>query len=66
LEQGREEIDPTRRAAIYADIFEMLREHPSVVPIRYHENLVAVSNDLRGFTLSPAGFHRFADVYFGE
>ena len=64
LEQGRMEVDPTTRAAIYAEVLELLREHPPTVPIRQEEHIVAVYNNLRGFTLSPAGYHRFCSVYF--
>jgi len=64
LEAGRAEINPTRRAEIYAEALQRLRDYPSMIPFRQTENLVAVSNDLRGLTLSPAGQHRFATVYF--
>jgi len=66
LEAGREAIDPVERAAIYSEILQLLREHPSMVPIRQGENLVAVSNDLHGLTLDPIGNHRFAEVYFAD
>ena len=64
LEAGRAEIDPTRRAAIYAEALQILRDHPSVVPIRQHVALAAISDNLRGFSLSPTQNHRFCGVYF--
>ena len=66
LEAGRAEIDPVRRAAIYADILQLLRDHPPTVPLRQIENLAAISNDVRGLILSPTGRHNFAGVYFGN
>ncbi|MCL2574081.1 MAG: ABC transporter substrate-binding protein [Defluviitaleaceae bacterium] len=66
LEEGRSELDPARRAAIYAEILQIQREHPSKVIIRQHEHLAATSNNVRGFTLSPTGIHSFANVYFAD
>jgi len=64
LEEGHWELDPERRRLIYAEIMQMLRDYPSIVPIRQQENLVAVSHDLRGLNLHPTGIFSFVDVYF--
>lgn len=66
LEAGRAEINPIRRAEIYAEALQRLRDYPSMVPFLQGETLVATSNDLRGLILCPAGHHRFARVYFAD
>jgi len=66
LEAGRAELDPTRRAEIYAEILQILRDNPPTVPIRQGEHFAAVADNVRGLTLDPLGHHRFATVYFAD
>ena len=66
LEEARGELDPVRRAEIYARVMEIVSEHPPMIPVRQAQVLAVVANDLRGLNFSPMHRHGFSGVFFEE
>ncbi|WP_409178815.1 glutathione ABC transporter substrate-binding protein [Brevibacillus fortis] len=56
IEAGRIETNPAKRLAIYAKAQEVELQDALVVPIRNLENLAVISNQIQGFSISPAGY----------
>ena len=64
LEAGRAEIDPVRRAQIYADAQYLLRNEAPWVFVSQGETLIATVANLEGFVINPAGHHNWTTVWF--
>ncbi|MCL2839795.1 MAG: ABC transporter substrate-binding protein [Defluviitaleaceae bacterium] len=64
LDAGRLETDPAARLPIYAEAMEVIRDQSPWVFLWEGEELHAVSNDMNGLILNPAGHHNFATVWF--
>jgi peptide/nickel transport system substrate-binding protein len=54
-EQGRKEFDRQKRAAIYAQIHEILYEDQPYTWLYFRNAFYGVNKDLRGFVVSPRG-----------
>ena len=64
LEEGRAEVNPVARAAIYAEILAILRQEAPIVMLRSGEALVAVNPNMRNMRLNPTLSHNWSTVYF--
>jgi len=64
LDLGREETDPAARLQIYYDVQQLLRDAAPWIWLRQGEEAVAISNDLRGFVINPAGHHNYTRLWF--
>ena len=64
LEQAQFEMNDDFRLEIYYMVQEIILEEVPCVFINHNETLVAVSNDLWGFTINPAGHHSYSKVWF--
>lgn len=62
IEAGRIEQDPAKRLAIYAQAQEVELRDALIVPIRNLEHLAVISNQLQGFSISPAGYLQIDQV----
>ena len=50
---GRDELDPTRREAIYSELQRIVAQEVPIAPL-WHEDVVVLRNrDVRGFVLTP-------------
>lgn len=56
IEQGRIEKDVEKRIELYAKSQEIEMKEAPMVPIRNLENVVAVSNNVKGLWISPSGY----------
>jgi peptide/nickel transport system substrate-binding protein len=64
LEAGRSETDTVRRAAIYAEVQQIIRDEAPWVFLWQGEAHAAVNPRMRGFTLNPAEHHAYTGVWF--
>jgi peptide/nickel transport system substrate-binding protein len=64
LESARMETNPTRRAALYAEIQQMVRNEAIWVPLWEGEHLLGARNDVKGINVHPSGSHLWSTVYF--
>jgi peptide/nickel transport system substrate-binding protein len=64
LDLGRSTVDPAVRLGIYEEAQALIRENAPWVFLHNGEWAFAVSNNLNGFVLNPAGHHSFAPVWF--
>jgi peptide/nickel transport system substrate-binding protein len=63
---GRQELDETRRLAIYRDAQELVARDLPVVPLVHTNQRAAHVKTLRGFSLHPTGLVRLGSAYFEE
>ena len=66
LEEGRSEVDPSRRLEIYAEAQRMIRDNAPWIFLAQGETLIAANPNLRGFVINPAGHHAYAPAWFAE
>jgi len=66
IEQSRAQTDRNTRAALFAEIQQIIRDDAPHIFIHQGEELVAARADLRGLYISPAGTHRLNTVYFSH
>ncbi|MCL2702534.1 MAG: ABC transporter substrate-binding protein [Defluviitaleaceae bacterium] len=64
LEAGRVETDPDARLVIYAELQQILRDDAPWIPVLQGEELVVLSNSVRGFELTPTTNYWFWLVHF--
>ena len=57
------EYDETKRAALYAQIQEIVAEDAPFVALDYPPYIYAVSNQVNGFAVNPGGAYRLEDVW---
>jgi peptide/nickel transport system substrate-binding protein len=57
------EFNPTKRAALYAQIQSMVAEDAPFVPLDYPPYIYATSKSVQGFAVNPGGAYRLEDVW---
>jgi peptide/nickel transport system substrate-binding protein len=63
VNQAEGEFDPTKRAALYAKIQEMVAEDAPFVPLDYPPYIFATSKSVNGFAANPGGAYRLENVW---
>ena len=63
LDEGVQTIDPTARAAVYAELQEYLIENALVLPFAERVQLAGVSSSVHGFRFTSESFGDFADAW---
>ncbi|MBO0985559.1 ABC transporter substrate-binding protein [Rathayibacter sp. SD072] len=63
LDEGVQTIDPTARAAVYADLQEYLIDNALVLPFAERVQLAGVSSSVHGFRFTSESFGDFADAW---
>jgi peptide/nickel transport system substrate-binding protein len=61
--EAESELDPTKRAALYAKIQATLAELAPVVPLDYAPYLYGTQKSVQGFAVNPGGAYRLEDVW---
>lgn len=64
LDEAREEIDTTKRLALYKQIQEILIEDAPMVYIHHQAYISGVSDQIEGYWINDSGHHKFQDVKF--
>lgn len=64
LDEAREEIDSTKRLALYKDIQEILIEEAPMVYIHHQAYISGVSEKIEGYWINDSGHHKIQDVKF--
>ncbi|MCL2006806.1 MAG: ABC transporter substrate-binding protein [Treponema sp.] len=64
LDQGRQETNPTQRAAIYREVQQIIRDESPWIFIQAGEVVMAAHPAMRGFEPTPVGSHDVFNVYF--
>ena len=64
LEAGRRETNPVARAAIYAEVLQLLRANPPVIMLRSGGHVVVKNPRLRNVHMNPTLSHNWATAYF--
>ncbi len=62
LMEGRAQKDDNARFKIYGEIYKILDEERPQIPLFAYENLVGLSSEVEGFSLSPITAHRYDSV----
>ncbi len=62
LEAGRREADQTKRLGIYQEAIQLISEDSPMAFVLHPSNLVGVSKDVTGFSVSPDSVYRLTDV----
>jgi peptide/nickel transport system substrate-binding protein len=57
------EFNPTKRAALYAQIQSLVAEDAPFVPLDYPPYIYATSKSVQGFAVNPGGAYRLEDVW---
>jgi len=57
LQQGRQEMDPVKRAAIYGQLQQIVVDDAPWVLISHGMDMAAQRPDVQGFQLHPTGIH---------
>jgi peptide/nickel transport system substrate-binding protein len=52
-EEGRHELDPAKRKAIYAKIQRQVATDLPVIPLWFEDNVVLTNVDVHGYTIEP-------------
>jgi peptide/nickel transport system substrate-binding protein len=63
VHQAEAEFDPTKRAALYAQIQSIVAEDAPFVPLDYPPYIYATSKTVQGFAVNPGGAYRLEDVW---
>ncbi|MCL2234884.1 MAG: ABC transporter substrate-binding protein [Defluviitaleaceae bacterium] len=66
LEAGRFAVDDQERLDIYREAQIMIRDQAPWVFLHQSETLEAVSHDLRGYQINPAGHFNLATIWFAD
>lgn len=64
LDEAREEIDTTKRLALYKQIQEILIEDAPMVYIHHQSYISGVSDQIEGYWINDSGHHKFQEVKF--
>ena len=64
LKEGSQEIDETKRQAIYSEIQEILIEEAPMVYVHHQAYLTGVSNDIEGYWINSSGYYKLQHVKF--
>jgi len=64
IEEGKGELDPVRRAQIYADLQNAIREELPHIFLHFGEELIVTTPEVRGFFPAPTGSPWLWEVYF--
>ena len=64
LDEGRQEIDETKRIAIYNQVQDILIEEAPLVYIHHQAYLTGVSNQIEGYWIDTSGYYKLKDVKF--
>lgn len=64
LDEAREEIDTTKRLALYKQIQEILIEDAPMIYIHHQAYISGVSDQIEGYWINDSGHHKFQDVKF--
>ncbi len=62
IDLGRQETDPAKRLEIYKEAQAIEMEDAPMIFLRNDEDLVALSNNVSGFWMHPAGIYMIKDV----
>lgn len=62
IEQAREEQDVEKRVQLYAAAQELQMEEAVYIPVRVIENMAAVANSVKDFSISPSGYLEISEV----
>ncbi|MBI5687385.1 MAG: hypothetical protein HZC54_20115 [Verrucomicrobia bacterium] len=62
LNEGREQLDPAKRASIYARVLALAHERLPILPLAYAHDTVALRRNVHGFVLQPTLEVRLAPV----
>lgn len=62
LNDGREQLDPEKRARAYMRALALARERLPVIPLAFAKDVVALRREVRGFALQPTFEARLAPV----
>lgn len=62
LTEGREQLDPVKRAAIHARVLALAHERLPILPLAHAYDTVALRQNVHGFTLQPTLDVRLAPV----
>ena len=63
VHEAEAEYDPTKRAALYAQIQEIVAEDAPFVALDYPPYIYALSDHVQGFAVNPGGAYRLEDVW---
>jgi peptide/nickel transport system substrate-binding protein len=63
VHEAEAEYDTAKRAALYAQIQEIVAEDAPFVPLDYPPYIYAVSDKVGGFQVNPGGAYRLEDVW---
>ena len=67
LEQGRTTLDENKRREIYGQVQKIIYDDFVYVPLWYENNVVAVQENVVGYTLRPdAGFQNLVNTFVAE
>ncbi|MEG0451193.1 MAG: glutathione ABC transporter substrate-binding protein [Lysinibacillus sp.] len=64
LDEAREEIDTTKRLALYKQIQEILIEDAPMVYIHHQSYISGVSDQIEGYWINDSGHHKFQETKF--
>ena len=64
LDQAREEIDTTKRLALYKELQERLIEEAPMVYVHHQAYLSGVSEQIEGYWINDSGHHKLQNVKF--
>ncbi|MGM0852832.1 MAG: glutathione ABC transporter substrate-binding protein [Bacillota bacterium] len=62
IEQARSEKDQEKRLELYAKSQELEMEDAVYIPVRVIENMAAIRNNVKDFSISPAGYLEINDI----
>jgi len=66
LSQGSEELDRTKRQAIYKEIQEIIFKNALVVPLWDHTDFVGAQASVRGVSMDPHGYVNLYDAWVAK
>ena len=66
LSQGSEELDRTKRQAIYKEIQEIIFKNALVVPLWDHTDFVGAQAGVRGVSMDPHGYVNLYDAWVAK
>ncbi|MCL2617016.1 MAG: ABC transporter substrate-binding protein, partial [Defluviitaleaceae bacterium] len=64
ISEGRAELDPARRAEIFSEIQQIIRDDAPLVYLQQSEEMIVTTPAVRGLEVSPTGLHFMRTVYF--
>lgn len=66
LDEGRREADPDARAAIYADVAQLLTDDAPMAFLLHTEYLNGVADSVSGFSIDTSGIYQLKDVSINQ